>query len=268
MATRDHFISLSLHDHAAKTIECLILYAYLSSELSLTEAHAAFTSNLDLLSTRSFLGSPNHEYVHQAFAKLLHYHVTHISRFTPSMIRSFLAESIIQFPQNTIFLGLYAWIESRSRIDDRVRSIMRDVVLTKHSNRRSEDEESVISHCFAIYSEINRGLTLGSNMSCIRSTFERAVTSTCGAHCAGLWKLYFSFENSLGDLQMAKSVFYRGVRACPWAKELYLPAFQCLEMVMDGKDFSGLYATMLEKELRILAGPELGDVLRNQRSDI
>lgn len=264
-ATRDHFISLTLLDHAAKTIECLILFAYLSNELSLVEAHATFTSNLKFLSIRCFPSSSTHEYVHQAFAKLLHYHVTKTSRFKPSMIRSFLEESVIQFPQNTIFLGLYAIIESYSRIDDRVRSIMRDVVLTRHSNRRTEDRESVISHFFAIYSEISRGLELGSNTSTIRSTFEHAVTSTCGAPCAGLWKLYFSFEHSHGDYQMAKSVFHRGVRACPWAKELYLLAFHCLGMVMSKEDLRGLYTTMLEKELRVLARPELEDIFRNQK---
>lgn len=240
-----------------------MLFAYLSSELSLEAARATFTSNLDFLSTHFQQNSSNHEYVHQSFARILHYHVSQVGRFKPSTIRSFLTESITQFPQNTIFLALYAWIESRSRIDDRVRSVMRDIVLAGHRNKRIEDQENIISHFFAIYSELSRGINLGSNTSAIRSSFERAVASGCGAaHSAALWKLYFLFEHSRGDLQLAKSVFYRALRACPWAKELYLLSFEYLPSVMDAQDLKGVYADLVERELRIHSSLELDELLK------
>lgn len=66
-----------------------------------------------------------------------------------------------------------------------------------------------------------------------------------------MWKLYFLFEYSRGDLQKAKMVFYRAVRACPWFKELYLLAFQYLRGVTPLAEARGIYEMIVEKELRI-----------------
>ena len=125
---------------------------------------------------------------------------------------------------------------------------MRDVVLT---NKQQSKEENVISHFFAIYTELNRGVALGSNVHAIRGTFERAVESKCGAHNAGLWKLYFVFERDKGELQRAKVVFYRAMRACPWVKDIYMLAFEDLRDVMDERELMGVYDMLGEKELRI-----------------
>lgn len=196
------------------------------------------------------------EYLHQSFAQLLYYHATHSTYFSPSIIRSSLAESIALFPKNTIFLYLYTWIEARFRIDDRVRSITRDVVLSNDLGREGKYQESVMSHLFAVHTEINRSTALGSNVHTIRGTIERGVGSSCGAHSAGLWKLYFHFELSRNELEKAKSVFYRGMKACPWAKELYMMAFEYLSTVMGETELKGLYELMVERELRIHLGLE------------
>lgn len=147
-------------------------------------------------------------------------------------------------------------MEARFRIDDRVRSIMRDVVLSSDRGRESKYQVSVVSHFFAIHTEINRSITLGSNVHTVRGTFERGVSSNCGAHSAGLWKLYFLFELSRNELEKAKSVFYRGMKACPWAKELYMIAFEYLRTVMGETELRGLYELLVEKELRIHLGLE------------
>lgn len=52
-------------------------------------------------------------------------------------------------------------------------------------------------------------------------------------------------------MQRAKMVFYRGIRACPWAKELYMLAFEYLEPVMGEPELRGVYETLGEKELRV-----------------
>ena len=210
-----------------------------------------FKLSLEIFSSRFSHLSTSQEYIHQSFARVLHYHATHTAYFGPSIIRSSLAESVTVFPQNTIFLSLYTWIEARFRIDDRVRSIMRDIVLHSDHGREGKYQESVMSHFFAVHSEINRSITLGSNAHTVRGTFERGVGSGCGAHSAGLWKLYFLFELSRKDLERAKSVFYRGMRACPWAKELYMMAFEYLRTVMGETERRSLYELMVEKELRI-----------------
>ena len=257
-AIRDHMLSLSSYSHATLTIECLILFAYLRNAQSLSAATLAFKSNIALVSTYISSDSSNHEYLHQSLARLIHYHATRTHFFKPSDIRSLLAESIAQFPQNTIFLSLYAWNETRFRIEDRVRSIVRDLVLGGSGGTKSKAQDSVVLHFFAVYSELHRGITLGSNLSTIRSTFERAVGSDSGAYCAGLWKLYFLFEHSRSEVERAKTIFWRSLRACPWAKDLYMLAFEHLkgEKAMDEADLRGIYRLLGEKELRVHVGLE------------
>lgn len=258
IAIRDHMLSLSSYSHASFAIECLILFAYLRNAQSLSAATSAFKTNTTLLSTHNSSRSSNHEYLHQSFSRLLYYHITHTHLFKPSDIRSLLAENIAQFPQNTIFLSLYAWNEARFRIDDRVRSMVRELILGASHDRKSKAQNSILPHFFAIYSELHRGVTFGSNNSTIRSAFERAVESDSSAHCAGLWKLYFLFEHSRSEMERAKRVFWRGLRTCPWAKDLYMLAFEHLQgpKGLGEADLRGIYELLGENELRVHAGLE------------
>ena len=167
-----------------------------------------------------------------------------------------------QFPHNTIFLSLYAWNEARFRIDDRLRSVIKELILSGSGGTENQAQDSVMPHFFAIYSELHRAVTFGSNVSTIRSTFERAIESDSGAHCAGLWKLYFLFEHSRHETERAKTVFWRGLRACPWAKDLYLLPFEYLRGVrgMGEADLRGVYELLGERELRVHVG--LADPVR------
>ena len=246
-------LSLGAYSQASFAIECLFLFVYLRNAQSLSAATSEFKSNTALLSAHIPSNSSSHEYLYQSFVRLVYHHATHTHSFKPSDIRSFLAETIAQFPQNTIFLSLYAWNEVRFRIDDRVRSIVKEVILGSSGDTKSKAQESVIPHFFAVYTELHRGVTFGSNISTVRSTFERAVESDSGAHCAGLWKLYFQFELSRSEPERAKRVFWRSLGACPWAKDLYMLAFEHLrrEKVMDEADLRGVYDLMVEKELRV-----------------
>ena len=139
-----------------------------------------------------------------------------------------------------------------------MRSLVKELVLSGSRYTKDRAQDSVIPHFFAIYSELHRGLTFGSNVSTIRSTFERAVESDSGAHCAGLWKLYFLFEHSRSEAQRAKLIFWRGLKACPWAKDLYMLAFEHLraERAMSEADLRGIYELLGEKELRVHVGLE------------
>lgn len=262
-ATRDHMLSLRSLRHAALAIECLVLFQYLQTSLSLSAATSTFKYNISILSPSNLTNSTTLEYLHQGFARLLYHHSTLTHLVKPSEIRSLLAESITLFPQNTIFLSLYAWNEARFRIDDRVRSIMKDVALRPYQHTSGKHHESVVSHFFAIHMELNRGVTLGSNILTIRSTFERAVRSDSGTHCAGLWKLYFLFEHSRADIIKAKNVFWRCLKACPWAKELYMLAFEYLRGTdgLRNEELRSIYELLGEKEIRIHVSLEdvLGD---------
>jgi len=245
-------LSLHSHSHATLAAESLILLTYLRNPNSLSAATLSFRTNLTLLKNSSDPNIPSQEYLHQSFAHLIHHHATHTRLVKPSTTRSLLADSIAEFPQNTIFLSLYAWNESRFRIDDRVRSFSRDVVLG-NGPHDSKSTESVISHFFAIHTELHRGTTFGSNTNAIRAAFERAVVSEVGRHCAGLWKMHFLFEEGRGDMKKAKEVFYRGLRACPWVKGLYMLAFEYLQGAggLGQGELRGVYGMMIEKELRV-----------------
>lgn len=52
---------------------------------------------------------------------------------------------------------------------------------------------------------------------------------------------------------MAKMVFYRAVRACPWVKELYLVPFKYLRGAMPLEEAKGIYEMVVDKELRVFA---------------
>lgn len=230
------------------------------------------------------------ELIHQARAKLIHYHVRTSSLYKPSLIRSLLTESISLFPHNTIFLSLFAWNESRFRIEERVREVVRDVT-TETKQRLSHDRTTaqqipITSHLFSIYTELVRPVYAGSTLHSVRAAFEKAIgdpphlphTGT-GALANGvssststalssltLWKLYIMFELSRHEINRAKEVFYRAIRACPWSKELVMLAFTHLraDVVRDrykdsprkgeGMGFDELrrvYNVLVEKELRI-----------------
>lgn len=155
-AARDHYISLSLPLHSHLTTDLLLLLSYLSSCRSLEAAQTAFSANTTALSARFTADSSPHELLHQSFARLLYLHATKVPLLKPAMIREALTLSISVFPHNTIFLSLYAWNEARFRIDDRVRSIVNDLVLAPKSGskQRNSTDESVTPHLFAIYSEL------------------------------------------------------------------------------------------------------------------
>ena len=244
-------LAINSYQYAYLYSECLALLAYLTDKSPLDAAVSAFASQIELFSSQFPPASPALELLHQARARLLHYHTVHTHSFKPAVVRSVLADSITAFPQNTIFLSLYAWNERRSRIDDRVRSILQSVTLRTTHDQHGYRRESVISHFFAVYTELNHSIEAGSNIHSVRSTFERAVDSEGGKSSAALWKLYFLFEHSRGDFQRAKGVFYRSTRACPWAKALYLLPFQYLSTTIPAEELKGVYDTMVEKGIRV-----------------
>lgn len=146
------------------------------------------------------------------------------------------------FPQNTIFMSLYAWNESRARIDDRVRSMLRDVALI-------DKNDCITSRIFAIRYGIQRG-----NVHSTKAAFEHAVASEVCKGNAGLWRLYVLWCVHNADAKVregAKDVLYRGMRACPGVKPLMMEAFETLRPLMTDDELKSVYKVMEEKEVRI-----------------
>ncbi|KAL4816636.1 NRDE-2, necessary for RNA interference-domain-containing protein [Aspergillus spinulosporus] len=263
--------------------DCQAILTYLIDAQDLNKALEAYTATINRLSalpnpdsdpTQTFISYAT-ELLHQARAKLLYYHLRTSTLYKPSAIRSILNESIASFPHNTIMLSLFAWNESRFRIEERVRGIMRDITTTTTTTSspfvNSNNAIPVTSHLFSIYTEFNRPTYAGSTLHSVRAAFEKAIgdqnssyssrTST-GRSSISLWKLYILFELSFSDITRAKSVFYRAMRACPWSKDILMLAFTHLRediAARKGENGKGMsfhelrhvYNVLVEKELRI-----------------
>lgn len=275
--------------------DCLTILSYLTHspnlEKSLEPYNVAFIRLSTLPANDSSFTSFTLELLHQSRAKLLYHHIRQGNAYKPSHIRSLLTESITLHPHNTIFLSLFAWNESRNRIEERVRGVIRDITTiattqaTKHDNILNT-QIPITSHLFSIYTELNRPVYAGSTLHSVRAAFEKAIadptsdssnpdrptnTSNTGAHSnLTLWKLYILFELSRDNINRAKAIFYRALRACPWSKELIMLAFTHLradvvkhhhasmggkakvkEEGMGFEELRRVYNVLVEKELRV-----------------
>ena len=288
----------------ASYTDCLALLLYIvegSFEASL-DVYASAVLKLRGLpvqeeSTKAFSA----ELLHQSRARLIYFHVERRGKFKPVQIHNLLTESISLFPHNTLFLSLFMWNETRFPIFDRIRDISALTKSTDPDSRYRLDGDfglrgiasqstPISTHLFSIYNELCRPVFTGGTAHSARAAFEKAI----GEHSAlasikpgdkdthhsfdvdsarsniTLWKIYILFElHQTRDINAAKAVFYRAIRACPWSKELLMLAFEQLrdDLVqhdpksLDRKrskhtgfgfdDLCQLYNVFIEMQLRI-----------------
>ncbi len=167
---QDQMLALARYEHAILFTECLAFLAYLQSSRDISVALEPFHQLSSLLTIRGMINSAENEMNHQARSQLLAYHMSHTRLFKPAMARQELSESISLFPNNTMFLTAYAANEIRFRIDDRVRTLVRDVVV-------KENRDTVVGWAFAIWQERKRGSDMGATSHSVRATYGRAVES-------------------------------------------------------------------------------------------
>ncbi|KAL3458616.1 NRDE-2, necessary for RNA interference-domain-containing protein [Aspergillus heterothallicus] len=231
--------------------DCHAILIYLSNVKDLEKSLEAYTITTDRLSSLPSSAEPFVSYstqiLHQARARLIQYHLRTSTLYKPASIRTLLTESITLFPHNTIFLSLFAWNESRFRMEERVRDIMR-MITTRANDLKSLPASSslltsnsqipITTLLFSIYTELNRPLYAGSTLHSARAAFERAIgdqpspsskttprSSSRTNSSITLWTLYIYLELSRNEITRAKNVFYRAMRACPWSKEIIMLAF-------------------------------------------
>ncbi|KAK0709023.1 NRDE-2, necessary for RNA interference-domain-containing protein [Lasiosphaeria miniovina] len=254
---RDYSLSSLQLETSAQYAESLALLEYLTAEGgsepgsetqgNITAALASINSFSAELAARDMGKSAHHERLLQTAARLLYYHATH-GPYRPVYVRKQLLEFIKLFPQNTIFLELFAWAESSLRLNDPVREVLQSVAL-------AEPNDGVSTRRFAIQHEARVG-TVHST----RAAFEAALEGSGGSACRGnveLWLGYLRFAAHSAAVSkelkagQAKAVFYRAIAACPWAKELYLEAFgPALAADMSSAELRGVFSTMAVKGLR------------------
>jgi hypothetical protein len=304
----------------ASYTDCLALLLYIvegSFEASLDVYASAILKLRDLPVQEEIMKAFTAELVHQSRARLIYFHVERKGNFKPVQIHNLLKESISLFPHNTLFLSLFMWNEARFPIFDRIRDI-RD--LTKSTDPDSQyrldadfglrgiasQRTPISTHLFSIYNELCRPVFTGGTAHSARAAFEKAIGEHSalasikpgdkGTHhsfdfdCARsnltLWKLYLFFElYQTRDINAAKAVLYRAIRACPWSKELLMLAFEHLrddqvqrhpkspnrkrlkDTGFGFDDLCHLYNVLIEKQLRIHLNiqNDLLDVLAQRR---
>jgi hypothetical protein len=256
---QDYGVTFREPNAFVNSTECLALLVYITRDRDINATMDVYKAADSRLSACNLNKTVLSERLHQAKAKVLYHHATSTRMYKPSLLRTELTDSISLFPQNTIFLTLFAWNESRFRIEDRVRSLLHQhtarttrSVDTTAANRFGKSS-TLIPHIFSIYTELHRGVSAGSTAHSARAAFETALASHSGQSSAGLWKLYILFELALGQATRAREVFHRGIRACPWVKELVLLAFRepGLRQMMDMQEMRKVWNVLAEKELRI-----------------
>ncbi|KAJ0325823.1 hypothetical protein Brms1b_000037 [Colletotrichum noveboracense] len=166
--------------------------------------------------------------------------LTYIRPFRRAYLRDQLAHCIDLFPRNTIFLTLFAWASTTFGIDDPVRDILRKVTLT-------DANDCIGSRMFAIRYELLKG-----NVHSTQAAFERALDTTACRSNPEFWRCYIKFSYARKQFRhKAKEVFFRGLRHCPWSKDLALEAYTTLINVMDEFELRSVFNTMTSKGLRI-----------------
>ncbi|KAI8284649.1 Protein NRDE2-like protein [Colletotrichum sp. SAR 10_98] len=183
--------------------------------------------------------SQAHERLLQAAARLLYHHASR-GPFRRAYLRDQLAHCIDLFPRNTIFLTLFAWASTTFGIDDPVRDILRKVTLT-------DANDCIGSRMFAIRYDLLKG-----NVHSTQAAFERALDTPACRSNPEFWRCYIKFSYARKQFRhKAKEVFFRGLRHCPWSKDLALEAYTTLINVMDEFELRSVFNTMTSKGLRI-----------------
>ncbi|RFU31965.1 hypothetical protein B7463_g4343, partial [Scytalidium lignicola] len=248
---RDLLLSSGNLQPAIAYAECLALLEYLSAHSNketqavdqgdVASAMKIYTSFSETLIARKLGHTTAHELLLQSATRLLYHHAQK-GPFRPSLLRHHLTTFLALFPSNTIFLSLYAHNESRLRIDNRVRTLLLTSTLTYENDTPS-------SRLFAIRYEMSSPT---STIHSTRAAFERAVASPVCRALPGLWRMYILWCTwTAMDWAQVKEVWFRAIRQCPWAKELYLLGFEMLDGKVSNGELREVYKVMVEKGLRV-----------------
>ncbi|KAK5129472.1 hypothetical protein LTR08_003232 [Meristemomyces frigidus] len=264
------------YSHALLFAECHIWFDYLVAGLTL---ETAVTTCAKYYSRLARLEAPwVEELLRQAQAGLFQNHIDCHRSHKPALVREEAAQSIRHFPQNSVFLDLYAKVQIHFQVEDRIRGSLRSETL------RSSDA-TIISWSYAIVEELRRcsAEASGTTEHSVRSIFARALLEpgSTVTHSLALWTMWLRFEHPQRydliqppkvltevqreqALQRAKQVFLDGLRHLPWSKAWVIMGMQAFarDGGMHPKELRQLYDVLAERELRVRVElDEKGDAL-------
>ncbi|RDA92831.1 hypothetical protein CP533_2862 [Ophiocordyceps camponoti-saundersi (nom. inval.)] len=228
-------------------MECLALLSYLQDEggsepastsqgniSAAMEAFASISKDVEFLGSKCEMA---HELMLQGASRMLYFHSTK-GPYRRAFVREQLAGFIDRYPQNTIFLSLFAWADTGSWVKDETRRLLAEKVLAKA-------HDTVSSRMFAVRHELARG-----NVHSARAALEQAVSSEACRSSVELWLWYVRFcrsQKQLG-LKAGQQVLYRALSCCPWSKDVMMEAFVT---GLDPGELRSVYDGMASKGLRI-----------------
>ncbi|TID02240.1 NRDE2-like protein [Colletotrichum higginsianum] len=160
----------------------------------------------------------------------------------PANLKLYNAYALAEFVHGKSEVGFQVVASATGLIStpNNIRDILRKVALTN-------ENDCISNRIFAIRYELQRG-----NVHSTQAAFEKALDSPACRSNPGLWRCYIRFSYARKQFRnKAKDVFLRGLRHCPWSKELALEAYTTLVNVMDEFELKSVFDTMLSKGLRI-----------------
>ncbi|KAI9313832.1 NRDE-2, necessary for RNA interference-domain-containing protein [Dichotomocladium elegans] len=220
-------------------VVCYALFQYLTRGID--AASAVYESSLDYIQERQAERGFESEILWVSYVRTLYRHATTGGvGYRPAQLRIVLERALKLFPNNTVFIALFVWNETRTKIYNRVRNVFTSSL---------KSGANIILWLSAIRTELHRCYPYDANL--VRSLFESAIESVSTRASVLIWRLYIDHEVRTKNLERAKALYYRAVRACPWSKELYLLGIQALSRSLTEKELHEIVSLMMEKEIRL-----------------
>lgn len=227
---------------AAQFCELIALTEYIETGHDIEGAVASYARSMEGIHSSMPEGRLAVEMLHQSRAQLMRHHMKRKPAYNPSVFRDLAMESIHEFPRNDMFMDLFIENEARFNIDDRVRSLLIDLV-------EDEGDSSIINIYQHILFEKDRAARRNISQEAVRAAFQRGVSTSIGSMCESLWTEYVMLELKLGGSKSAKTVFYQGLSHLAGCKWYILLGVSNLSL--SPEEQQGLLNMIDEKELRM-----------------
>lgn len=257
-SSRGFLVSIGNLDQAILFAQASCLLEYLADTIDSTPSRQGnIDAALNIIyafiaeaTDRGHAASPALERLLQYAAHLLYLHAQR-GPFRPTHLRDQLRRFIQLFPSNTIFLRLFAWADTSILLNDPVRDLLRDPVL-------SAAHDCVSSRILALQHEARAG-----TVHSVAAAFERAFFADACRGNVGLWLDYVRFlgqqhssssavRSNSKHREQAKDVFYRAIGSCPWSKALAMEAIAPgMVKGMDSAELRSVFHTIESKGLRV-----------------
>lgn len=152
------------------------------------------------------------ERLYMSYAKLLYQHSLH-QAYKPGVLRDLLTEALQIYPTNSLFQNLFFYNESRTRLQNRVRTLLDGQIW----DMRSTQAIPAPLWLYRIFAETHLDAR-GYNAKAVQGLFERATTALSAKPSVALWQLYLAFAAYQQDGSLIKSIIQRAAQECPHAK--------------------------------------------------